>query len=265
MTKRRFRLIFPLLLLFAAVFSAPGAGVDPELLERAAAVTAERYPDADSVLLDDIQNVVYQEDGRAVETDDFYQKILTDAGRRSCRELTFYYNVSYEKFTPPTVEVIRPDGTVLPVDVAANGREAVEPSQMGANIYDPANKIFTVTVSELEIGDILHVVSRDEIVKPRVPDSWSSIFVLQSDVPILRYEVRINAPEDLPLIWDRYYKVDRVHRMARMGTGLGLSIVKGILEVHGAKYGVDSTVGKGSVFWFELPVSEPPSPEPGRA
>ena len=199
MTKRRFRLIFPLLLLFAAVFSAPGAGVDPELLERAAAVTAERYPDADSVLLDDIQNVVYQEDGRAVETDDFYQKILTDAGRRSCRELTFYYNVSYEKFTPPTVEVIRPDGTVLPVDVAANGREAVEPSQMGANIYDPANKIFTVTVSELEIGDILHVVSRDEIVKPRVPDSWSSIFVLQSDVPILRYEVRINAPEDLPL------------------------------------------------------------------
>ena len=72
-------------------------------------------------------------------------------------------------------------------------------------------------------------------------------------------------PDQLPLIWDRYYKVDRVHRMARMGTGLGLSIVKGILEVHGAKYGVDSTVGKGSVFWFELPVSEPPSPEPGRA
>ena len=50
--------------------------------------------------------------------------------------------------------------------------------------------------------------------------------------------------------------------MARMGTGLGLSIVKGILEVHGAKYGVESTVGKGSVFWFELPISEPPAPEP---
>ena len=38
------------------------------------------------------------------------------------------------------------------------------------------------------------------------------------------------APEELPLIWDRYYKVDKIHRRAMVGTGLGLSIVKGILE-----------------------------------
>lgn len=69
-------------------------------------------------------------------------------------------------------------------------------------------------------------------------------------------------PQDqLPLIWDRYYKVDQVHRRARVGTGLGLSIVKGVLEVHNAVYGVESTVGCGSVFWFELPLSEPPEPE----
>ena len=37
-----------------------------------------------------------------------------------------------------------------------------------------------------------------------------------------------------------------------MGTGLGLSIVKNILELHHANYGVDSEVGKGSTFWFEL-------------
>lgn len=62
--------------------------------------------------------------------------------------------------------------------------------------------------------------------------------------------------EDLPLIWDRYYKVDGVHRRATVGTGLGLSIVKKVLERHGAAYGVESSVGSGSVFWFELPVSE---------
>ena len=60
------------------------------------------------------------------------------------------------------------------------------------------------------------------------------------------------APEDLPYIWDRYYKVDKVHKRAVVGTGLGLSIVKGILESHGAAYGVDSTPGIGSTFWFEL-------------
>lgn len=62
--------------------------------------------------------------------------------------------------------------------------------------------------------------------------------------------------DQLPLIWDRYYKVDKVHRRAMIGTGLGLSIVKGILEMHGASYGVESTKGKGSLFWFEFPVAE---------
>lgn len=77
-----------------------------------------------------------------------------------------------------------------------------------------------------------------------------------------RVEVRDHGEgipeEQIPLIWDRYYKVDRVHKMAKVGTGLGLSIVKGILEQHNAVYGVESEVGKGSVFWFELPVSATP-------
>lgn len=60
------------------------------------------------------------------------------------------------------------------------------------------------------------------------------------------------AEEDIPYIWDRYYKVDRVHKRAKVGTGLGLSIVKGILESHGAIYGIESKVGEGSNFWFEL-------------
>lgn len=59
-------------------------------------------------------------------------------------------------------------------------------------------------------------------------------------------------PEDIPYIWDRYYKVDKVHKRAKIGTGLGLSIVKGVLEAHGAAYGVESKAGEGSNFWFEL-------------
>jgi len=61
------------------------------------------------------------------------------------------------------------------------------------------------------------------------------------------------AEDQLASIWERYYKVDKVHKRATVGTGLGLSIVKEILELHEADYGVQSTVGKGSVFWFELP------------
>ena len=59
--------------------------------------------------------------------------------------------------------------------------------------------------------------------------------------------------DKLPHIWQRYYKVDTQHKRSVVGSGLGLSIVRGILEAHLARYGVDSRVGEGSTFWFELP------------
>ncbi len=62
--------------------------------------------------------------------------------------------------------------------------------------------------------------------------------------------------DQIPLIWDRYYKVDKVHRRATVGTGLGLSIVKQILEQHHTTYGVESKLGVGSTFWFELDVAQ---------
>lgn len=65
------------------------------------------------------------------------------------------------------------------------------------------------------------------------------------------------AKEDLPLIWDRYYKLDKVHRRGAGGSGLGLSIVKEILLLHNARFGVASDVGVGSTFWFELPTVSP--------
>lgn len=58
--------------------------------------------------------------------------------------------------------------------------------------------------------------------------------------------------EQLPYIWDRYYKVDKVHRRSAVGTGLGLSIVRAVLDMHHAVYSVVSTVGQGSIFSFEL-------------
>jgi signal transduction histidine kinase len=64
------------------------------------------------------------------------------------------------------------------------------------------------------------------------------------------------APEHIPHIWDRYYKLDKVHRRATVGSGLGLSIVKKVLIRHGASFGVESKLGAGSVFWFELDTVE---------
>jgi len=58
--------------------------------------------------------------------------------------------------------------------------------------------------------------------------------------------------DKLDLIWERYYKVDQTHKRAQIGTGLGLSIVKNIIKAHNGTYGVTSTKGEGSTFYFEL-------------
>jgi two-component system phosphate regulon sensor histidine kinase PhoR len=62
--------------------------------------------------------------------------------------------------------------------------------------------------------------------------------------------------QDLAFVFDKFYRVDANSRMAK-GTGLGLSLVKHIVEsVHKGRLFVESTVGKGSTFGFELDLME---------
>lgn len=58
--------------------------------------------------------------------------------------------------------------------------------------------------------------------------------------------------ETIKHIWDRYYKTDKKHKRNKIGTGLGLSIVREILESHEFPYGVKSTLGKGTKFYFTI-------------
>jgi signal transduction histidine kinase len=57
--------------------------------------------------------------------------------------------------------------------------------------------------------------------------------------------------EEIPYIWDRFYK-SRDASANHKGSGLGLAIVKGIMDAHILNFGVESEIGKGSKFWFEI-------------
>ncbi len=61
--------------------------------------------------------------------------------------------------------------------------------------------------------------------------------------------------EDKEAIFERFFRVEnRVHTLE--GTGLGLSIVKNIIDKHNSKVHIESDVGVGTTFWFDLPVSQ---------
>jgi signal transduction histidine kinase len=62
------------------------------------------------------------------------------------------------------------------------------------------------------------------------------------------------APADQEKIFEEFHQVDSSSTRKKGGTGLGLSIAKRIIEMHGGRIWVESTPGKGSTFWFTLPV-----------
>jgi two-component system phosphate regulon sensor histidine kinase PhoR len=63
------------------------------------------------------------------------------------------------------------------------------------------------------------------------------------------------APNDVPRIFERFFKTDRSRAVG--GTGLGLAIAKHIVQAHGGSIWVSSQEGKGSIFYFTMPRAEP--------
>jgi heavy metal sensor kinase len=61
------------------------------------------------------------------------------------------------------------------------------------------------------------------------------------------------APEHLPHLFDRFFRVDRGRSRAQGGSGLGLAIAQNIVRAHGGKLSVESTLGQGSTFTTILP------------
>ena len=62
------------------------------------------------------------------------------------------------------------------------------------------------------------------------------------------------APEHLPRLTERFYRVDVADSRAQGGTGLGLALVKHVLNRHGGRLTIESTPGAGATFTMHLPL-----------
>jgi len=117
-----------------------------------------------------------------------------------------------------------------------------------------------VAADETRIAQVIYNLIANAVAHSK---SGDTVTVFQSlAAGHVRISVADSGPgipqEELRQIWERYRKGSRSEN--RKGTGLGLAIVRAIIELHHGTYGVMSTVGQGSVFWFELPVAKAPMP-----
>ncbi|HEY5654018.1 MAG TPA: DUF3857 and transglutaminase domain-containing protein, partial [Pontiella sp.] len=171
-----------------------------QLLEQAGKATVEKYPDSDTVLLDDFIQTEYQADGTSETWDDTAVKVLTEKGKRSQRTLTLHFNISYGTNYFSKVQIIKPDGMVKEIDPVANSKVMVDPGQMRANIYNPNSKVSQLSIPGLEIGDTLRYITHRIQNKTVVPDTWSDYQTFEHASPIERTTYQVIAPKERPLI-----------------------------------------------------------------
>ncbi|HZR19702.1 MAG TPA: DUF3857 domain-containing protein [Verrucomicrobiae bacterium] len=169
------------------------------IVEAGAGVTAAKYPDSDDATVEKKMLRVYRADGTAESQDETVTKVLTEKGKRNNRTLSLGFLLPYFTVEVVKLEVIRPNGEVIPVDIPANSKETIDDSQMSMNIYDPNSKILRVNIPKLEIGDMVHSVSRQTTERAIIPGEFAEVNVFEAPSYIRHMSYDVRAPANKPL------------------------------------------------------------------
>jgi two-component system phosphate regulon sensor histidine kinase PhoR len=126
-----------------------------------------------------------------------------------------------------------------------------------------------ITLSKVEISPFLDVIADrhsleqvlvnllDNAIKYTPEGGKVTISAIETTPGEIQFSVKDNGigipKEDLPRIFERFYRVDKGRSQELGGTGLGLSIVKHLVQAHGGRIWVESQLEKGSTFYFTLP------------
>jgi transglutaminase-like putative cysteine protease len=210
-TKSRFLIPSFILVLAAAITIARADGTNrytrsefapvdlKPILSAAAEVTLAKYPDCDEATVERKSVRIYRPDGTGETQDEGFTKVLTEKGKRNNRTLALSFMLPYSTVEVARLEVIKPGGEVVPVDVAANSKEVIDDSQMQMNIYDPNMKILRVNIPSLEIGDIVHSITRQNLERPIIPGEFSEESVFEGSGYIRHMSYDVYAPGEHPL------------------------------------------------------------------
>ena len=170
-----------------------------KVLADAKTITTTAYPDCDTATVDQKSMRVYRADGTGEAQDETFVKLLTEKGRRANRTLSLSFMLPYSTPEVTRLEIIKADGQVVPVDVAANSKETIDDSQMSMNIYDPNARVLQVNIPKVEVGDMVHSVVRMTTERAYIPGQYAEENLLEGDGLIRHLTYQVFAPADRPL------------------------------------------------------------------
>jgi PAS domain S-box-containing protein len=126
--------------------------------------------------------------------------------------------------------------------------------------HDPAGEQHRCLCDAQKVYQVL-LNLLDNAIKYSDPGAWVEVRLLESfdSITIRITDTGVGIPEeDLPNLFDRFYRVNKDRSRATGGSGLGLAISKQIVEMHGGNLSVKSEVGVGSTFDVRLPKASLP-------
>ena len=166
---------------------------------QAAAISRMEYPDADTVVVDDITRMEYAADGSYVAENDERILALTEKGRRSLRTVTLQVSRRYGDAEILKIEITGTNGVVREVDFRKTMKEATDNMYTAMNIYDPLDRKITCAVPGIEVGEMRRVVTRERMSKPRMRDAFAASSVFEAMRPVVHASLEIVSPPDRPI------------------------------------------------------------------
>ena len=188
------------LLLQACFFSPTLAGTaSGEVLQKLeSAGGLDKHPDANAIVVSDMREVRFNEDGTYLDRSYELVKILTETGKKSYGNVSFDYARQYDMVKIRFARVIKSDGTVIEVP-GEMIKDVSHPALAQMNIFDANVRIKMITFQNLEVGDAIEYEVLDSCYLAPVEGHYDLIDLFRGSNPIIHKRVEINGPGSRPL------------------------------------------------------------------
>ncbi len=187
------------------------------------------------------------------ESREFYCDVIMDEASKMNQMVKNLMTLNQLEFGDENVEFQRFDlteliqGVLQSMEIMSQQKEAKVQFRQKDPVYVWADEFKAEQVVRNYVSNAFNHLDGDRVVDVKIIPSGDKVrvTVFNTGTPI--------PEEDVPYIWEKFYKVDKAHTREYGGNGIGLSIVKAIMDSFHQEYGVKN-YDNGVEFWFELDV-----------